>query len=105
MMNKSIIAILTAAILIAGCGKGGSGTEVAVNETAASMQTPVPGLQETQKYCAQCHALPSPSQHHPAAWPGIVARMEGHMIENKKFMPNQTEREVIIGYLQSGWQK
>ncbi len=102
-MNKSTIAILTTIFLIAGCGKGGSGTEVAVNETSAQM--PVPGFQETQKFCTQCHALPSPGQHHPAAWPGIVTRMEGRMIESKRPMPNQTEREAIIGYLQSGWQK
>jgi cytochrome c2 len=29
--------------------------------------------------CSQCHALPDPSQHTAAEWPGIVKRMQRHM--------------------------
>jgi len=29
--------------------------------------------------CSQCHALPDPSQHTAAEWPGVVRRMSGHM--------------------------
>lgn len=104
-MNKPIAAILLT-LFIGGCGKGGgSGEEVAVPQGTIAHQMPIPGLQETQRLCAQCHALPNPSQHHPAAWPGIMARMESHMIANKRPTPNQMEREAILGYLQSGWQK
>ena len=108
-MNKPIVAILLA-LFVSGCSKGGgTGEEVVVpkgtNSGMAATSKPVPGLQETQKICTQCHAMPNPSQHHPAAWPSIVARMEGHMVANRKPTPNQSEREAIIGYLQSGWQK
>ena len=109
-MNKPIVAVLLA-IFIGGCGKGGDSDEVVVipkgaNASVAQGSTSfIPGLQETQKICSQCHALPSPTQHHPAAWPGIVARMENHMVANRRPMPSPQEREAILSYLQGGWQK
>lgn len=113
-MHKPIAAILLA-LFIGGCSKGGgTGEEVVVpkgtssgmaDQGSATASAPAPGLLETQRICTQCHALPSPSQHHPAAWSSIVARMEGLMRASNRPTPNQTEREAIIGYLQSGWQK
>ena len=110
---KKLVAVTVLSLSIAGlisaCGKGGDSDQVVVLPQGSSMMagapaTP-PGLIETQKMCSQCHALPSPTQHHPAAWPGIVARMENHMVASKRPTPSPQEREAILGYLQGGWQK
>ena len=110
---KKLVAVtvlsLSIAGLISGCGKGGDSDQVVVlpqgSSTATSAPASPPGLQETQRACSQCHALPSPTQHHPAAWPSIVARMENHMVASKRPTPSPQEREAILGYLQGGWQK
>lgn len=113
-MKKPIAAMLLA-LFLGGCGKGGgTGEEITVpqgtisgiaTQGGSANQTLTPGLQETQRLCTQCHALPNPNQHHPAAWPSIVARMENLMVANKRATPNPMEREAILGYLQGGWQK
>jgi cytochrome c2 len=33
------------------------------------------GAKDLTQYCTQCHALPSPSMHGPADWPGVARRM------------------------------
>ena len=109
-MNKSVAAVVVIALFMGGCGKGGDSDVVVIPKGSSPTQgelssAAIPGLQETQRMCSQCHALPSPTQHHPAAWPGIVARMENHMVASKRPTPTAQEREAIIGYLQSGWQK
>lgn len=38
-----------------------------------------PGAKLTERYCVQCHNLPSPAMHQAAKWPGIVARMVARM--------------------------
>ena len=108
MVKPSTAIILV--LLISACSRDGSSDNVVVipkgeNAGTASQVALPPGLAETKKICLQCHAMPNPSQHHPAAWPSILARMEGHMRANGKMMPNLAEREAILTYLQSGWQK
>src|SRR5204862_863748 len=46
--------------------------------TFAARQLPErrsPGAQLVQRYCVQCHNLPSPAMHHAEKWPPIVERM------------------------------
>jgi len=93
-MNKLIITTLLA-MSIGGCSK----------DDDASKKVPAAGFQETKLLCTQCHAIPHPSQYHPAAWPSIVAKMERYMIENNQRTPSPMEREAILSYLQSGWNK
>jgi mono/diheme cytochrome c family protein len=82
------------ALLLAGCGKQ-SAAEREVHDKAKH------GYQVARNFCSQCHALPFGDQHPPAAWPYVVARMEGYIGSAHKRMPNQSEREAIIGYFQS----
>ena len=104
-MKKSIMAILLATV-IAGCNKGAD-SRGAMSEAGGKMggvetnANPLPGYHEAKLICTQCHALPSPDQFHPAAWPSIVARMEGHIRANNKILSSYKEREAILGYLQS----
>ncbi len=103
-MKKSIMAILLAT-LVAGCDKGAD-SRGAMLEADGKMGVktdagPLPGYHEAKLICTQCHALPSPDQFHPAAWPSIVARMEGHIRANNKILSSDKERVAILGYLQS----
>jgi hypothetical protein len=92
-MKVSIIMIFVA-LLLAGCGKQSAAERLAHDQAK-------PGYQVAQSFCSQCHALPYGDQHPPAAWPYVVARMEGYIGSAHKRMPNQSEREAIIGYFQS----
>lgn len=38
------------------------------------------GARILQKYCVQCHELPSPALHAPAEWPGVISRMQDRII-------------------------
>lgn len=90
-MNKTIVITLLA-LLASGCGKSLSRDEKDKDK---------PGYQEAKTFCSQCHSLPFGDQHPPAAWPDVVARMEGYMQSSKRMMPNQTQREAIITYFQN----
>lgn len=50
--------------------------------------------------CAQCHALPDPTQHTPSEWPGVVGRMQRNMAVMGKPVPDRATIEAIVGFLQ-----
>jgi hypothetical protein len=91
---KASIAIISFAVLIVGCSK-----QSAVEREA--LDRAKPGYQVAKSFCSQCHALPFADQHPPAAWPYVVARMEGNMDAAHRRLPTAAEREAIIGYFQS----
>ena len=92
---KAAIVVMFLAIFISGCGKSADSRE------AQEKLKLIPGYREARVFCTQCHKLPASNQHVPAAWPGVMARMEGHIRANKRKMPDQQEREAIIGFFQS----
>ena len=103
-MKKLIMAILLATV-VAGCDKGAD-SRGAMLEADGKMgveidANPLPGYDEAKLICTQCHALPSPDQFHPAVWPSIVTRMEGHIRANNKILSSDKERVAILAYLQS----
>lgn len=66
------------------------------------------GAKTLQRYCAQCHGLPSPGLHTASQWPDVVARMRQN-IEQSGFMmrlmhglkkPSESETMTLIAYLQ-----
>ena len=83
-------------MLVSGCNKGTNSHDA----KSANGKQPQ-GYEETKLICTQCHTLPIPDQHHPAAWPSIVARMEGYMRANNKILPDQKQRAAILSYLQN----
>ena len=83
-------------MLVSACSKGSSSRDGKMADGK-----PLPGYEETKLICTQCHALPIPDQFHPAAWPSVVARMEGHMRANHKTLPDEQQRVAILGYLQN----
>jgi len=93
-MKVTILAMFLA-IFISGCGKSAD-----PREELAKRQK-IPGYREARIFCTQCHKMPDAAQHEPAAWPGVVTRMEGLMQTNRRKVPTAQEREAIIGYLQS----
>jgi len=91
---KAAIAVMFLAMFISGCGKSADSRE------AQEKLKLVPGYREARVFCTQCHKLPASNQHVPAAWPGVVTRMEGNMRANNRKVPTQQEREAIIGFFQ-----
>jgi hypothetical protein len=51
------------------------------------------------EFCSQCHALPDPKQHTTQEWPGVVARMKGHMAIRSKAAPGEEQTKQIVGFL------
>lgn len=61
------------------------------------------GAQLLARYCAQCHALPSPLAHSATDWPGVARRMWLRMEWLPKTLdvqvPTMGERYVMLEYL------
>jgi len=92
---KAIIVAMFLAMFVSGCGKSADPLE------ELEKRQKIPGYREVRIFCTQCHKAPDAVQHEPAAWPSVVARMEGHMRKNNRKIPNEQEREAIIGYFQT----
>ncbi|MFZ5523707.1 MAG: hypothetical protein ACOY9D_06430 [Pseudomonadota bacterium] len=92
---KAAIVLTFLAIFISGCGKSADPRE----DQKRLMQ--IPGYKEAKRICTQCHKLPFQEQHVSAAWPDVIARMEGYMRANKRMMPTQQERDAITAFYQS----
>lgn len=58
-----------------------------------------PGARLFVRYCATCHALPSPALHAPAEWPAVVARMGRNMAAVGRPGPAPSEARAIAEYL------
>lgn len=101
-MHKFIMTVVLV-LLTSACNKGSHSNKT----VAASNVQQSPGYQAAQVICSQCHALPSPDQFHPAAWPSVIARMEGHMRANNKMLPSDQQRLDILDYFQNSasWKK
>ncbi len=92
---KVTVLVMFLAIFISGCDKGAD-----PREELAKRQK-IPGYREARIFCTQCHRMPDAVQHEPAAWPGVITRMEGIMQTNKRKVPTVEEREAIIGYFKT----
>lgn len=61
------------------------------------------GAQLVAKYCAQCHALPTPSAHSATDWPAVARRMWLRMDQLPKTtgvqVPLMGERAQMLNYL------
>lgn len=62
-----------------------------------------PGAQLVGLYCAQCHALPSPTMHSATDWPRVVRRMWLRMDRMPDSLgirtANEGERGTVLNYL------
>ncbi len=56
------------------------------------------GYKQAQITCSQCHAAPNPNQHLSLQWPNIISRMENHIKDFNKIMPNKPALQSIINY-------
>lgn len=92
---KKIFALVVLTVLLTGCG------EKVDPRVAQEKLRQSPGFSEARRVCSQCHALPDPGQHPPAAWPSVVARMESYIRGSNKRPPTDAEREALVGYFQT----
>jgi hypothetical protein len=88
---KAAVVIVLAALSLGACGK--------IAEREARWKQ-LPGYQEASALCSQCHAMPSPDQFLPAAWPSVIARMDQHMRMTNRPLPDQKTHDLIVSYFQ-----
>ncbi len=126
-------ALLATFVVLAGCAKAGpSGQATAAGDTTSgaqglpmiqqrllqasnialppgvepeSLPEPAsPGARALGQYCTQCHALPSPSMHGPADWPGVLRRMWVRIDMMAGALgvqaPTTAERSQLLAYVQ-----
>jgi len=65
-----------------------------------SQPGPEQGAQLFQRYCGQCHAPPATTAHTAQEWLEVVARMQQHMENQGKAVPDNDQLGEIIDYLQ-----
>ena len=94
---KRNIAIIIVVLSLSACGES-------VVEREARLKQ-LPGYQEANAICGQCHAVPSPDQHHPAAWPSVIARMEQLIRTDNRTMPDQKTHDLIVSFFQTAGQR
>jgi hypothetical protein len=58
------------------------------------------GREAFERVCSQCHALPDPSTHSAADWPGVFLRMEQNMERMQVTPPSSDEAGDVLTYLQ-----
>jgi len=68
--------------------------------TASYPDLDSPAGQAFRATCSQCHALPDPTQHTAADWPGVVGRMQRNMAVMGKTVPDAMTIKEIVGFLQ-----
>ena len=60
------------------------------------------GAKLVSSYCTQCHAAPPPTLHTSPEWPGVVGKMDLHMIDDLTGVrtPSKEEMQTILAYMQ-----
>lgn len=51
--------------------------------------------------CSECHAPPLPKVHLATEWPGVIARMQMHIVERSMAPITAADEKVIRDYLVS----
>ncbi len=91
-----------------GCGAGmmtgASGSMWAPTAAPSLPEADSRGARLVGKYCAQCHAPPSPSLHTAEEWAGVTQRMRGHIGELAASgvgvqMPDASDLNALTQYL------
>lgn len=93
---KAHAAMIGMVLLLGGCGK--------FAEREAKWKQ-LPGYQEANALCSQCHAMPIPDQYVAAAWPSVIARMAQHIRISNRPMPDQQTYDLVISYFQAAAQQ
>ncbi|MGC2166279.1 MAG: hypothetical protein WA632_09725 [Gallionella sp.] len=92
---KSVLMLTLVAIALGGCNN-----KEAQREAERKMMQ-VPGYREAKIICSQCHQMPFSDQHIPAAWPGVIERMENYIQAGKRRLPTQQEHQAILNFFQN----
>jgi len=88
----------------AGMMMGPSGSTWASNAAVSLPEAGSRGAQLVSKYCAQCHAPPSPSLHTKQEWASVTQRMRGHIGElaasgSGVLIPSAPDLDALTQYL------
>lgn len=58
-----------------------------------------PGALLLQDRCGKCHGAPLPMAHPGDEWPGVVDRMQNHMLHAGMPLLDETQRKTLLDYL------
>ncbi len=92
---KPVFALVLLSLAISGCNN-----KEAQREAERKLMA-VPGYREAKIICSQCHQMPFSDQHIPAAWPGVIERMESYIQAGRRRMPTRQEHEAILNFFQN----
>jgi len=110
-MLKKLLFITILSLFVASCDNGGGqghgmmgggGMMGGKTLTETFVQQPeaeyIPGYLQAKTTCSQCHNMPLPKRHTRAEWPGVIARMEGHIETYRKKMPSSQGLRNLVAY-------
>ena len=88
----------------AGMMMGPSGSTGVPNAVVSLPEADSHGAQLVSRYCAQCHAPPSPSLHTKEEWASVTQRMRGHIGELAAsgagvLIPSAPDLDALTQYL------
>ncbi len=58
------------------------------------------GAMLLKSYCSQCHGVPQPTDHVAEHWPNVIERMEIHRIRHAYGKIPESDKQIILEYLQ-----
>lgn len=96
LIRRLVIASITLTVIVAGClsfPPSGFNPENLPERDSE-------GAQLVAMYCAQCHNLAPPNYHTAQEWPEVVDRMRKYKHEDGQKMLTDSERELVVQYLQ-----
>jgi len=68
----------------------------------SDVEYPDKGSQAFEVYarnCSECHAPPLPGAHPANQWPGVIARMQQHLVERSMAPIAATDQLILRDYL------
>jgi len=81
-------------MLVAGCELPQTQTKISLPEPKSE------GAQMMKKYCADCHAPPSPLVHTAKEWPNVIYRMQERRRMKAYDLIAEPEQIILLEYLE-----
>jgi cytochrome c5 len=100
MLPGTILFLVTILLCVA-CGSGNESSNATIQYPDADSQA----ARLYVKICGQCHAAPLPTIHDASVWPGVLQRMQMHMVQKSITPPDKNQLGIILTYLQSNAKK
>lgn len=97
--SRSVLAILALAgsVFVAACSDPQQPPQPVSSNSYPAPGSP--GARLLMDRCSHCHAPPQPAVHGADEWPGVVYRMQNHMVRRGYETFDEAERKTLLDYL------